>query len=196
MAKVFIQESTLTDIANAIRTKKQVLYPTVKIFKTANATGFETFDRKTDWFPVDDGDSSDSYSETITFSGAKTIQIRMSYQTALHNGDDNWSYIRVKPGREGIDWERFVDEESKYPSQIFRNATSTIKYADVTINNSSVSINAEAWTEADTKGKLGCYAEITGYDASGNVIGTYGPSTDLIDPADFAAEILAIGGNN
>lgn len=189
MAKVFIQESTLTDIANAIRTCKAKFIPTIKISKTPNATGPDTCNNLY-WWGNDGSMLPIGYLESVTISGAVSLKVKLNYQTVPRDIAQINS-IQVAAGV-------LTRDEMHASTATKEYISTTIRTVNLTFNSDSVTFWARS-TQSDkdrTDGYLGYYAEVTGYDADGNIIGTYEYNTDLIDPADFAAEILAIGGNN
>lgn len=93
MAKYSIEDTTLINIADAIRSKKNIETTTIKenivgtkISKTSNATGFDSYSGS---YP-----NGASTTDTITITGAENIRVIIAYQTE----GTNYDYVTITPG--------------------------------------------------------------------------------------------------
>lgn len=92
MANYVIQDTTLTNIANAIRSKQKPETEKIetiietKVSKTPNATGFDSYS----------GSYSNNLSrtDTVTITGAPNIKVRIAYQTE----STSYDYVNITPG--------------------------------------------------------------------------------------------------
>lgn len=92
MAKYSIEDTTLINIADAIRSKQKPKTEKVetiietKVSKTSNATGFDSYS----------GSYGDNLSktDTVTITGAPNIKVRIAYQTESASYD----YVNITPG--------------------------------------------------------------------------------------------------
>jgi hypothetical protein len=169
MAKYSIEDTTLTNIADAIRNKYEKEYNITetpietKVSKTPNATGFDTFDGAYA--------ANLSTTDTVTIEGATRIKVKISYQTEATNYD----YVQItanglagnKLGGSTLNTEEFVYDDTDTVSFYFKSDTSNGNF-------------------------LGYYAEVTGYTVVKEEIKV--PYTPLEMPE--AIEGIETGGGN
>lgn len=164
MANVLVDDIYLTQIADGIRKARgqtKIIYiPTEvpvdpkKYSSTPNATGFDTYSGGYG--------NNKSLLDTVTIDGAASLEITVQYQTESTNYD--WLYI--------------------VEGTVTSMPSSGTKYGGTTKTTKTLSITGDTVTfcfrsDSSNDSYLGYYAEITGLDADGNVIGT--GQTEIID---------------
>ena len=183
MALVTINDSTLTDIADALRvhhgetktiSHEEIVESPMVISKTSNATGF--------------GTHSGGYGNAVSFydvvkiPGASTIKVKMAYRTESATYD----YVKVASG-----------ELTSMPSSATAYGGTTLKEIELEFPNTDV-ITFYFKSDGSTDNYLGYYAECRGYDADGNpamgtvVIEEEVPNTYKV--SDFSTAIANISG--
>lgn len=153
MAIVTINDSILTDIGDALRvhhgeTRIETqripdMTPIVKVSKTTNALSFTERN----------GDYNTGLAEydTVTIPGAASLQVTMAYQTE----GTTYDWVQVMQGAGA--------------------SASGTKYGGKTLTQTTLTFAGDSVTfffKSDGSGGsyLGYYAEVTGYDADGNVL--------------------------
>ena len=156
--QVLVNESSLVNIANAIRGKIGDVHieyetqtghpPLTKISKTSNATSHTQHSGGY-------GNSQSIYDE-VTISGASSINITLSYQTE----GETFDYVQVCQG-----------SKSQFNSSVTKYGGKTLTKKTLTFSGDTVTF----YFKSDGSGNdyLGYYAEITGVDANGNTIKDY-----------------------
>lgn len=141
MAKYSIEDTTLTNIADAIRSKQKPETEKIetaietKVSKTPNATGFDSY--------------SGSYSnnlartDTVTITGATTIKVKIAYQTE----STSYDYVNITPGVgtaiNKLGGPNRAEAEYEFPG------TNTVTFRFI--------------SDSSNGNYLGYYAEVTGY---------------------------------
>lgn len=153
--QVLVNESSLVNIANALRGKLGDVHieyktqtghpPLTKISKTSNANSHTERDGGY-------GDNKSLYDE-VTIPGASSINITLSYQTESANYD----YVQVCQG-----------SKSQFNSSVTKYGGSTLTKKTLTFSGDTVTF----YFKSDGSGSnfLGYYAEITGVDENNEVI--------------------------
>lgn len=156
--QVLVNESSLVNIANALRGKigdvhieyeTQIEHPPItKISKTSNATSHTQYNG-------DYGNNKSVYDE-VTIPGASSINITLSYQTE----GENFDYVQVCQGN-----------KSQFNSSVTKYGGKTLTKKTLTFSGDTVTF----YFKSDGSGSmyLGYYAEITGVDENGNIIKDY-----------------------
>lgn len=181
MSKVFIEESTLSSIGDALRRKhgetkmgtviveKEV--PAAVISKTPNATGFDSWEGNYDK-DVDYSTFSDTkrYYDVVHIPNAAKIQvtIKVALNSARHPignwKDEVYIYTGNYP-----ETDIYMDKDIVAYFNYTDNNVKTV----VTVDGEYVSFKLEvANTTKDNTNMLGYYAECVGLDAEGNPLGT------------------------
>ena len=202
MSKYAIEDTTLTAIGDALRgklgeTRKGMITEIVhhpeesqdmiKVAKTSNATGFTTYS----------GDYENNLNDyqVITIPGAVRVSVAFSYQTE----NMNYDYLYIVNGD-------YSGQKMPSTAEKFGGNVSLLTYnryfTDDTVTFYFVS-------DISRGGYLGYYAEVTGYDADGNVIQEVTPAWDeevevegdvpnTYKPGDMAAAIesIEVGGGS
>ena len=166
--QVLVNESSLVNIANALRSKTggdtrteyetQIGHPPLtKISKTQNATSHTEYSG-------DYGNNKSVYDE-VTIPGASSINITLSYQTE----GENFDYVQVCQGSK---------------SQFNSSAT---KYGGKTLTKKTLTFSGDTATfyfKSDSSGGmyLGYYAEITGVDENNEAILDMEKEEEIIVP--------------
>lgn len=175
MGKVFIEESTLTDIGDALRRKHgetrldkvmvEETVPDVVVSKTPNATGFDS------WSGVyHDGIAEDSSCVPIQIANANFIKIKIGIEL---NGTD-LIYIANGNFPDYLSWKNGGAEDA---SDTIRLRRESGIYEYIFNNTDSITIkkmfygSGSAGSETP-KESLGYYAEVWGLDADGNNLGS------------------------
>lgn len=164
MAKYSIEDTTLTNIADAIREKmegKTITHKTLldtKISKTSNATGPDTFSGSY---------ASGTVTETVTIPGADYLVVKLSYQT------------------EGVSYD-YV--------QYTANGTTSDKLGGKTLSTISLTLYTDTITftfkaDGSSNSYLGYYAEVKGYTAVEEDL-----SGQSYTPVEMPSAIALIGG--
>lgn len=164
MANVLVDDIYLAQIAEGIRKARgatKIIYiptevpiPAKKTSSTTNATGFDTYS----------GGYGNNVSklDTVTIDGAASLEVTVQYQTESTNYD--WLYI--------------------VEGTVTSMPSSGTKYGGTTKTTKTLTFTGDTVTfcfrsDSSNDSYLGYYAEITGLDADGNVIGT--GETEIID---------------
>lgn len=153
--QVLVNESSLVNIANALRGKTggdvrteyevQGQRQIIKISKTPNAISHTQYNG-------DYGNSKSEYDE-VTIPGASSINITLSYQTE----GENFDYVQVCQGNKS----QFNSSVTKYGGKTLTKKTLTFSGDTVTFYFKSDSSNSSY---------LGYYAEITGVNKNNEAI--------------------------
>lgn len=153
--QVLVNESSLVNIANALRGKTggdvrteyevQGQRQIIKISKTQNATSHTQYNG-------DYGNNKSVYDE-VTIPGASSINITLSYQTE----GENFDYVQVCQGNKS----QFNSSVTKYGGKTLTKKTLTFSGDTVTFYFKSDSSNSSF---------LGYYAEITGVNENNEAI--------------------------
>jgi hypothetical protein len=152
--KYSIEETTLTNIGDALRRKhgetKKVTVTEEKeyssrVSKTSNATGFDSFEGA---YVIENGELLD----TVTIEGASRIHVKMAYQTT----NKTYAYVQVSKG-------------SNVSTGSVKYGGSTLTVVELDFDNTNT-VTFRFFNAAPNTNYLGYYAEITGYDAQGNVL--------------------------
>ena len=141
MALYSIKQETLTDIANAIRSKvgdTRPIYAEYAINKSKGSTGFD--------YTI--GGFTSPYTSTITSDGASYLKIKMAYTTGKSN-----SYS-------------FYVNNIKYSTESY--TPSTPELVEFTVSGDSVTFRVEVVSSSIAQ--VGWYAEIRGYDENDNTV--------------------------
>lgn len=191
MAIVTINDEHLTNIANAIRDKNKewekaivgyedIYGPITKISKTSNATSFTE--------RIGEYGNNVTLEDTVTIEGAASLQVTMAYQTE----STTYDYVIVTSGKTAS------SSGTKYGGSSLSKTTLSFD------NTDSVSFYFKS--DGSNAAYLGYYAEVTGFDADGNLITgiiNREPIYDTVPtkeykPVDMAPAIAAIetGGDN
>jgi hypothetical protein len=185
MAKLFIQDTTLTAIADAIRSKTSggSGAPIVVISKTPNVNTPEDYTAGYGLAGYQDNNIND----VITIPGAVSMKVDLTYQT-----DTYAAQVQIFKGAVEASTGQGVGDYIYKGHTAIKTASLTIEDTDtITINF----IQPSPWntTTGDTS-YFGYYAEVTGYDADGNQITDGGANTTQYKPTEMPAAILAISG--
>lgn len=173
MAKVLVDESSLTNIANALRTQARdtvlithddIMAPVTKISKTSNVIDKDNYTKGY-------GNSISRY-EVVTIPGASTIKVELTYQTESANYD----YIQIMSGKVSS------ASGSKYGG-------TTLTTKEITFTNTDT-ITIFFKSDSSNDSYFGYYAVVTGLDADGNQI--VAPETNTFKPSEMAQGILAL----
>lgn len=153
--QVLVNESSLTNIANALRNKigdtrteyetQTVSRPLIKISKTSNATSHT---EKSGGY----GYNKSVYDE-ITIPGASSINVTISYQTE----STQYDYVQICQGT-----------KSQFDSSVTKYGGTTLTKKDLTFQGDSVTFYFKS--DSTTDSYLGYYAEITGVDENNEAI--------------------------
>lgn len=183
MANLFIQDTTLTAIADAIRTKSGggATEPIVEIRKSPNVNSPEDY---TPGAAANGSASGGGDYFAIKIEGASQIEVKFWYEfnnpTAsycyMKSGyyeTRTWKFSEAEYSRSGVSgsvlYEVFVFDNTDAVSMIINNAgTSTTSF--------------------------GYYFEVRGYDASGNPVGEGSGTPLTYTPLEMPAAILSISG--
>lgn len=141
MANYVIQDTTLTNIADAIRSKQKPETEKIetiietKVSKTPNATGFDSYS----------GSYSDNMArtDTVTITGATKIKVKIAYQTE----STNYDYVNITP-RTGTAVEKLGGTTRQEKEYEFPGTDTVAFYFKSDSSNGNY---------------LGYYAEVTGY---------------------------------
>lgn len=156
--QVLVNESSLTNIADALRDKLGETYveyeteiqytPITKISKTSNATGFDKFE----------GSYPSSYNnyDTVVIKGASKLKIKIAYQTE----GTQYDWVQVVPMATTSS-----PSTGTYPK---RGGTTLTQEELEFLNTDTVTFYFRS--DSSNGNYLGYYAEVIGYDESGNVI--------------------------
>lgn len=181
MSKVFIEESTLSSIGDALRRKhgetkmgtvlveKEV--PAAVISKTPNATGFDSwegnYDKDVDYSTFNE---TKTYLNVVHIPNAARIQvtIKVALNSAKHP-TGNWrDIVSIYAGNHPKN-DIYIDKDIVALFDYTDNNVKTIK----TIDGEYVSFGLRIVNiTKDTTNMLGYYAECVGLDAEGNPLGT------------------------
>lgn len=154
MARYSIEDTTLTSIGDALRnhhgeTKAITVIEEVemlsKVSKTSNATGFDSFEGE--YSAGTDGEILD----TVTIKEASRIHVKMAYQTI----SKTYGYVQVAAGS------NVSAATTKYGG--------TLSIVELDFPNTNT-VTFRFYDAASNRNYLGYYAEITGYDAEGNLV--------------------------
>lgn len=179
MSTLFIQDTTLTAIANAIRTKSGggEIVPIVEIFKSDNVNTPE------DYTP---GAPTGTFYQVVKIEGASELLVKLWLEFNVPNASNfmmkageheqgSWNYSSADYQRNGVlgtvTYEMFSFKDT--------DAVSLYAYSAGTANNG-----------------FGWYVEVEGYDADGNVIGEGSGTPLTYTPLEMPAAILAISGES
>jgi hypothetical protein len=136
MAKYSIEDTTLTGIADAVRSKSGVVTHRIpletKVSKTENATSLTTYSGSY---------ASQSTTDKVTIEGADYIVVKVSYQTE----GTNYDYLQITAA--GTTGDKLGGK--------------TLTTTNYTFNTDTVSFYFKA--DGSTNNYLGYYAEVTGY---------------------------------
>ena len=153
--QVLVNESSLTNIANALRNKigdvrteyeTQIGHPPLtKISKTSNATSHTEHSGGY-------GDNKQAYNE-ITIPGASSINVTISYQTE----GTQYDYVQICQGT-----------KSQFNSSVTKYGGKTLTKKNLTFQGDTVTFYFRSDTSGDNF--LGYYAEITGVDKNNKPI--------------------------
>ena len=153
--QVLVNESSLTNIANALRNKigdvhteyetQTVSHPLTKISKTSNAISHTERSGG-------HGNNKTVYDE-ITIPGASSINVTISYQTE----GAQYDYVQVCQGT-----------KSQFDSDVTKYGGTTLTKIDLTFPGDSVTFYFKSDSSNDSY--LGYYAEITGVDENNETI--------------------------
>ena len=185
MAKLFIQDTTLTAIADAIRSKTSSGgsgEPIVVSVHTPNLLSREdTVVGYGNYGNVDLG--GELVHEVVTIAGAVKMHLDLKYQT-----DTMFAQIQISSGdvANTDTWNAGEYKYTKHTSIV--ETTLDIEGTDtVTINfyNQAMVENTTYW---------GYWIDVTGYDADGNQITGSGANTAQYKPTEMPAAILSISG--
>lgn len=184
MAKLFIQDTTLTAIADAIRSKTSggSGEPIVVSSHTSNLL---SRDDTVVGYGVDGNVSQGGtlFHEVITIPGAVKMHLDLKYQT-----DSMCAQIQISSG-DVENTNTWGKGEYKYTyHKSVKEETLTIEGTDtITINfiNQAMNVNTSYW---------GFWIDVTGYDASGNQVTGGGANTTQYKPTEMPAAILSING--
>lgn len=165
MANVLVEEEYLIRIAESLRRAKgetkivivptDVPVPLTKYSSTPNATGFGAYSGGY-------GDNKALF-DTVTIPGAAQLQVKVQTQTENTNYD--WLYI-------------VEGEVSSMPSSGTKYGGSALSTRTLTFTGDTITFCFRS--DSGVSNYLGYYAEITGFDADGNVIGTGETVTEYI----------------
>lgn len=173
MAKVLVDELSLVDIANALRTQARdtvlithydTLVPVTKISKTSNVVDKNNYTKGY-------GNNISKY-DVVTIPGATTINVELTYQTE----STNYDYVQIMSGK-----------VSSASGTKYGGTTLTTKTLTFT-NTDTITIYFKS--DSSTDGYFGYYAQVTGLDADGNQI--VAPETNTFKPSEMAQGILAL----
>lgn len=197
MANVVIDDSSLHAIGDALRGKlgeshterrvvdvihhPEITQDIVKIAKTSNATGFNTFSGNY-------GNNLNDY-QVVTIPGAAKLRVTLAYQTE----STNYDYLMVDSGDKTG---QTITDRSKYGGTTLTQRTDTWVVDTLTFYFHSDSSNGNY---------LGYYAEVIGLDADGNILQETVPAWDekiyedvevpnVYKPRDMADAIKSIKG--
>lgn len=184
MAKLFIQDTTLTAIADAIRSKTSggSGEPIVVSSHTSNLLHR---DDTVVGYGLDGNTSlgAEPFHEVITIPGAVRMHLDLKYQT-----DSMCAQIQISSG-DVANTNAWNAGEYKYTKhQSIAETTLDIEGTDtITINfiNQATKANTGYW---------GFWIDVTGYDASGNQVTGGGANTTQYKPTEMPAAILSISG--
>ena len=140
--KYSIEDTTLTNIANAIRGKvgnTRPVYAEYAINKSGSSTGFD----------YTSGTYANPYTSTTTINGASYLKIKMAY-TARNSSDD-----------------AFYVNDVKYSTESY--TPSIPELVEFTVSGYSVTFRVELINSAIIA-RTGWYAEIRGYDENDNIV--------------------------
>lgn len=154
MAQYAIEDTTMTALADSVRgivgetrlKEQMVSHGFVKISKTTNATGFDTYSGNY-------GNNQAIY-EVITIPGASKIVVDMAYQSESFSYD----YVQVASG-----------SLTSMPSSATKYGGKTLDRTQLTFNNTDT-ITFYFRSDASNSSYLGYYAECRGYDADDNLV--------------------------
>lgn len=155
MANVLVEEAHLISIADSLRgifgETKTIMVPTkvpiepVKYSSTPNATNFDTYSGGYG--------NSKTYIDTITITGATKLRVKVQYQTE----STNYDYLYIVKGT------------------VTSTPSSGTKYGGSAKTTKTIEFDGDTITfcfksDGSNDQYLGYFAEITGLDASGNVL--------------------------
>lgn len=195
-----IEDTTLTGIANALRRKhgetktitvtETQQFPKKYIVKTPNATGFGTNDFEgiyTEGLEITNVYGSDMYIQTLHLPNAAKIKIKISWDLAYKEGDNMFDEFFICEGQGYLPFDSVLDTFKKGNQKEYEVSG---EYVSFVIYPKTSSI-----TDVD-RNLLGYYAEVTGYDASGNPLEPYEAEVEVdkaipntFDPLDMADAI-------
>lgn len=196
MSKLFIEDSTLIAIADAIRSKVggvPVVEPLKVIVHTPNTYGFSANEYDSSIAVIDKsvGKVINGYDWNyyeFQIPGATKLAITMSYWLN-YTGSGSTAAIKLYSG-----WMQTESNASLQKERSKNNATANYEYE---ITNSEGKATICVQTNDPNYTGYGFYAEIVGYDADGNIIttegATYGGKTTYT-PLQMPSAILSISG--
>ena len=156
--QVLVNESSLVNIADALRDKLGETYveyeteiqytPITKISKTSNATGFDKFE----------GSYPSSYTnyDTVVIEGASKLKIKIAYQTE----GTQYDWVQIVPMATNSS-----PSLGTYPK---RGGTALTQEELEFLDTDTVTFYFRS--DGSNGNYLGYYAEVIGYDESGNVV--------------------------
>lgn len=177
MSTLFIQDTTLTAIANAIRTKSGggEIVPIVEIFKSDNVNTPE------DYTP---GAPAGTFYQVVKIEGASELLVKLW----LELNNTAASNFMMKSGEhEKGTW--------NYSSADYQRsgASGTVTYEMFSFKDTDA-VSLYAYNAGTNANSFGWYVEVEGYDADGNVIGEGSGTPLTYKPGEMPAAILAISG--
>lgn len=177
MSTLFIQDTTLTAIANAIRTKSgsSEIVPIVEIFKSDNVNTPE------DYTP---GAPTGTFYQVVKIEGASELLVKLW----LELNNTAASNFMMKSGEhEKGTW--------NYSSADYQRsgASGTVTYEMFSFKDTDA-VSLYAYNAGTNANSFGWYVEVEGYDADGNVIGEGSGTPLTYKPGEMPAAILAISG--
>lgn len=183
MSTLFIQDTTLTAIANAIRTKTgNTPEPLVIVNKSSNVNTPEDY---TPGAPSNGSASGGGDYFPIKIDGAAEIEVKFWYEFNAPAA----SMFQLKSGY--YETKTWKYAEADYTRNNSTNGT--IMYEIFLLKNTdAVSVYVlNAGTRADS---FGWYFEVRGYDANGNPVGASTFAATTYTPLEMPAAILSISG--
>ena len=182
MAKLFIQDTTLTAIADAIRSKS-TSSSGEPIVVSSHTSNLLHRDDTVSGYGLDGNVSlgAEAFHEVITIPGAVKMHLDLKYQT-----DTMFAQIQISSGdvANTDTWNAGEYKYTKHTSIV--ETTLDIEGTDtVTINfyNQAMAENTSYW---------GFWIDVTGYDAKGKQVCGSGANTTQYKPTEMPAAILAI----
>lgn len=176
-----IKKETLTDIADALRAKYgdteiatvEEYIPITLISKTPNATGFDSWSGNTEKNP-DGTDRPNHIYMPYTIEGASSLKVKMAYHLYYMGSITSYhQYVYIASGN--YDENTFpIDTALKYQGED-KTGAAPIKMVELDFpNTDTITIYWHGSTTGFgdySNSFLGYYAEVTGYDSDGNLIG-------------------------
>ena len=184
MSKLFIENTTLTAIADAIRAKTGGS-STAPIVISSHTSNLLSRDDTVVGYGLDGNTSlgAEPFHDVITIPGAVKMHLDLKYQT-----DSMCAQIQISSGdvENTNTWGKGEYKYTKHTS--VTETTLDIEGTDtITINfiNQASKANTGYW---------GFWIDVTGYDAAGNQIAGGGANTTQYKPGEMPAAILSISG--